>query len=255
MSGNTNSRGATAGPALTAGIDMAASPRRRGFCVIEWEGAGARLADLGVGCADQTLVALIERCHLTGVDVPLGWPLPFVEMVATTLEDSRRPFRDFDIKRLRFRLTDLYVRQITGRPPLSVSSDLIAIPAFHMQAILRSVGPYAADRVIEAYPAAALARWGLPSFGYKGSRGAGTREQIVRELMARLQSRISVSPSYKDLLLRYDDALDAFVCGLVARAWQLGLCDPPPKESDAAEVCAREGWIAVPVSGSLESLC
>lgn len=239
---------------LTAGIDMAASPRRRGFCVIEWEEAGARLVDLGVGCSDTTLITLIERCDQTGVDVPLGWPLPFVEMVGATIEDPRPPSWDFDIERLRFRLTDLYVRQITGRPPLSVSSDLIAIPAFHMQAILWSLDPSTATRVIEAYPAAALARWGLPFSGYKGMHGARTRGRILQGLMARLQSRVSVSSSFGDLLLRYDDALDAFLCGLVARAWQLGLCDPPPKELEADEVFAREGWIAVPVSGSLEGL-
>jgi hypothetical protein len=49
-----------------------------------------------------------------------------------------------------------------------------------------------------------------------------------------------------------DDAFDAFIAALIARAAARGFCEPVP--SDVERVAAREGWIALPIRRSLERL-
>lgn len=50
----------------------------------------------------------------------------------------------------------------------------------------------------------------------------------------------------------YDDALDAVVCALLARAASLGLTAGPP--DNFAARAATEGWIHLPPAGSLGRL-
>jgi hypothetical protein len=55
-----------------------------------------------------------------------------------------------------------------------------------------------------------------------------------------------------DLVQHNDDAFDALIASLVARANALGLCGPVPDEClDEARV---EGWISLPEAGSLAKL-
>ena len=49
-----------------------------------------------------------------------------------------------------------------------------------------------------------------------------------------------------------DDALDAFISSLVARAVARGKTDPPRKKQ--LELARQEGWIHVPQEGSLGAL-
>ncbi|ROR72189.1 uncharacterized protein DUF429 [Bogoriella caseilytica] len=205
-----------------------------------------------VGATDEDLVAAIETAGRTGVDVPLGWPARFVDLVsahataslpapASTGSDWRRS--------LAMRVTDRDVHRRTGLTPLSVSTDRIAYPALRwagIEARLREQGTDVSrdgsGAVIEVYPAAALRCWSLPHRGYKETKNAGARLGLVTELEAR-------TPwldwnGHRDLCAADDNALDAVIAALITREASLGACEPPPE--DLREIARQEGWIWLP---------
>jgi len=106
-----------------------------------------------------------------------------------------------------------------------------------------------ADRVLEAYPAAALLLWGLPRGGYKASAEARS------ELLAAIEAAapwLAWEPGGREACVDSDDALDAVLCALLARAAALGLTEPAPTED--LERVRAEGWIHLPRKGSLGEL-
>ena len=134
------------------------------------------------------------------------------------------------------------------RWPLSVSSDRIAVTALRCAGLLSRLGIEdrgGAGGVYEVYPAAALAHWGLPHRNYKEKKGAKKRKEILEGL---LNGVCMERPSdvHLELLIQRDDALDALVCAIVARAAGLGLTQEPPKAE--AELAQEEGWIHVPTA-------
>jgi hypothetical protein len=131
-----------------------------------------------------------------------------------------------------------------GRPPLSVSTDRIALPALRCASLLGAMGVRRRTgdpRVVEAYPAAALQAWGLSGRGYK--TGDAPLVALAATLLARIP-RLEASPAQRAALSSVTDLFDAFVTALVSRAALLGCVTTPPPEH--AERAAREGWIAVP---------
>lgn len=156
---------------------------------------------------------------------------------------------------LRFRRTDI-ILQDPGSRPLSVSSDRIGVAAMRgarIQALMAAEGipvdrSGTTGRVIEAYPAAALRAWRLSSTGYKGRPNAEARRRLVDSVTERCGH---LSPAVAACLDGCDDdALDAFVCAVIARASLFGLTRPPSAE-DLAVAC-REGWIHVPTADLLD---
>jgi hypothetical protein len=96
--------------------------------------------------------------------------------------------------------------------------------------------------VIEAYPAAALKRWGLRRSGYKGRDNRVARKALLDDLQsAMLWLDLGTS---KPLCRNDDDAFDAVICALIARASALGRTTAP--DETQAQRAATEGWIAVP---------
>jgi hypothetical protein len=207
---------------------------------------------------DRAILAHAEGMDAIGIDAPFGWPGAFVQHVRDHHE-GRGPDHSVwttDLRdRLRFRRTDHFVRAALGRWPLSVSTDLIALPALRCTGLLRRLGveDRSGDgRVFEVYPAAALHQWGLPSVGYK--RGPD-RHQLLESLVAQFQALapwLDFPGNTLDLISSTDDAFDAMISALAARAAFLSLTTPPPP--DDAEAATREGWIAVPERGCLDRL-
>jgi hypothetical protein len=109
-----------------------------------------------------------------------------------------------------------------------------------------------AGRLVEAYPGAALEVWGLPSRGYKGTKGAAIRAGILAELERRTGAWLRLDAITRQSCCGSDHALDALVCALIARAAKLGLCQRPPEIQ--AERASREGWIALPGVDALDQL-
>lgn len=117
------------------------------------------------------------------------------------------------------------------------------------------VGPYGA---VEVYPAGALALWGLPHKGYKANRGLSADDARTKriDIMAALERSagawLMLSEDVRTACVERDHAFDAFVASLVACAAATDSTFGPLVEQRGA--AQREGWIHLPVPGSLASL-
>jgi hypothetical protein len=241
---------------ITAGVDLASQASATAACVIEWSGRTASVVEVVTGVGDDRISALAAEVDKLGIDVPLGWPVAFVEAVGGHARDGSWPasyMHAEDTTALRFRRTDLWLWDLLKSPPLSVSTDRIALPAMRAAALLARMP----DRtpldgsgvVVEAYPAGALRRWGFPSRNYKRKENASARRELVARLLAETAGWLRVDGLVVERCCASDDALDAVIAALIARAAAVGLVEEiPPAERDAAR---REGWVAVPYAGSL----
>lgn len=233
------------------GIDLAADPRRTGIAQIS-NGTPIVVEMLVVSAEDADIAATIASSNKSGIDVPLGWPDPFVALLADHAAHALAPPRSTgpDWRRsMAMRTTDVMVHQRTGRVPLSVSTDRIAYPALRwagIEARLRAEGSAVprdgSGRFCEVYPAAALSCWGLPSRGYKGRERDAQRAVIV-DLLSEVFTDLDWN-GHRDLCIADDNALDAVIAALMARLVAHGQAEPPPEAM--RDVVSREGWIWLP---------
>lgn len=242
----------------SAGVDLASQDKKTAICVIEWTKRAATVERLQVDVTDRQIVALVDEVDKIGIDVPLGWPVAFVD--ALTRHSPMGPwpleYDHADNVRYRLRLTDRRVTEkLGGHPPLSVSADRIAIPAMRAAALLsrlsHEVARDGSGRVVEVYPAAALRVWGFDPRAYKTANNASTRALLVKELRVRTPW-LAMTTDQSDLCEHDDDVLDALIAALIARAAATKLIEEPLPE-DLATIL-REGWIALPRPGSLDEL-
>ena len=243
---------------------MAAEPKGTALAVIDWQPDRATLVDLHLEVTDQTIVEASGDVTKLGIDCALGWPVDFVNFIAgqiahagqiadasSTAAPELSPFSgDLDLRRrLAYRETDRQVRAHTGRWPLSVSTDRLAMTAIRAAGILSQLtaSGFDTDRagsgfVVEVYPAASLRQWGFEFAGYRAS------PDLRAELLAQLESRanwLSVG-KHRDALIASCDAFDSLLAALATRAAQLGRYFAPVGEQ--LELARREGWIALPNS-------
>ena len=235
----------------TLGVDLASQPRLTALCRIDWLNDLVEVHLPQVGCTDDVIIAETQQADITGIDAPFGFPEPFADAVATwRIAGGWPPTATHD---LRFRRTDLFVREVTGRWPLSVSSDLIALPAWRCACLLTQLNIRIRDGsegVVEVYPGAALSAWGFERAGYKTS--ADVRALLVDAMVDRGRGWLTVSDDVRIALVASDHALDAFIAALVARATALGrTLEPKPDAKHEAQV---EGWIHLPRPDSFEQL-
>jgi predicted nuclease with RNAse H fold len=244
---------------LVAGVDFASQESKTAVCVLEWSEGRARLENLAVGASDHEILKVIENLEKVGIDVPLGWPMAFAKAIFENSQSGTWPsgYRHSENEPFRFRQTDLWVwREVTKRPPLSVSADRIALPAMRAAAILSTmqVRPPrdGSGLVVEVYPAAALHRWGLTSSGYKGPEKIHVRKTLLDHLLEETASWLSIPSDAVDAFVTNDDAFDALIAAIVALMAGLGQTEPIPMEHQASSL--REGWIAIPRMDSLACL-
>ncbi|SDL99194.1 DUF429 domain-containing protein [Nonomuraea jiangxiensis] len=245
---------------LTVGIDLAAEAARTAVAWVDWSAGRARIIRLVAGADDDLIVEAMLGADKAGVDCPLGWPDKFVDFVcAHRAGDVRVPEglvgrawrRD-----LALRVTDQVVHEQTGLTPLSVSADRIGHATMRCAALLaelarrgRPVDRRGRGAVVEVYPAACLKRWGLPYRGYKRAANLTELGLLVDRL---LEAAPWLDPGeYEPLCRASDDATDAVVSALAARASALGLVGAPTAEQEGT--AATEGWIVLPTT-SLDRL-
>ena len=247
---------------ITVGIDLASQDDATASCRVEWIGGEARVSPPRCPQTDEDLIAAVEAADFAGIDIPFGWPDAFVQALTTYQVGGEWP--DARPAEFCYRVTDHHVMQRLkergiSRRPLSVASDRIAIPAMRAARLLtrvaargKAVDRTSASWLIEAYPAAALAIWGLPSSRYKGKEFAKERQQLFEALQEKTHAWLRLDALGCSTCCASDHALDSLVAALIARAAALGLCEPPPPEH--AAVAAREGWIALPTPDALDRL-
>ncbi len=239
----------------TLGIDLASDPANTGVCRLWWSAGKARVERLFVGADDATLLALAADVDLIGIDAPFGWPTAFLAELAGP-DVPADPPPDWGPARrdtLRWRVTDWYTRHTLGRWPLSVSTDLIGVPALRCRGLLARLKVHdrgGDGRVFETYPAGALQQWGFRSTGYKGAKGRGIRQHILSQLEGRAPWLV-LSEADRAAVADRDDALDALVAAINARACGLGWTLAPEDDGDRA-AAVREGWIHLPLPQALE---
>jgi predicted nuclease with RNAse H fold len=239
---------------LTLGIDLAAQPKNTAACVIQWRNGLAEVSRVVCGLDDGAVIELVQSVDKAGIDIPLGWPTDFVQSVFKHQELKAWP--KTDRLRLRYRETDLFVHDQTGRWPLSVSTDRIGVATMRAAALMGKMkepvdrsGRY---KIVEVYPAAAMRIWGFDPRGYKGKKGQEARSSLVGTLLQGTSAWLRVQQKWRTAFIRGDNEFDALIAALVTRASAVGLTEPvPPSCVDRATV---EGWIALPLCGSLDKL-
>lgn len=242
-------------PVQTVGVDLAAEPTKTAVAIVVWEYGLATVQELLLGATDADIVDAVAVADRSGIDSPFGWPDSFVDFVGAhhRLEHSRERALNSRSGRLPLvrRLTDRVVHTRTGILPLSVSADRIAHVALRCAGLLAELESAGIDvdrvdgTVVEVYPAAALYSWNLPFRGYKSAKNLDARAVLVAAVEHAVpELRLG---SFRDLCVFSDDAFDAVIAGLVARASALGRTTRP----DAAQraVAGREGWIHLPLCG------
>lgn len=270
-------------PSTTLGIDLAAQNGKTVACLIDWAAGKATVrapiisqaTDENVDwLADLVVPADAPAPGAVGIDAPFGWPVEMVHAVSAWSRGEKWPSPaklDF-----RFRATDREVQAATGIWPLSVSSDLIAITTLRCVALLDAISSRrgsqdalsrtGGDDIFEVYPGAALTRWELTRRGYKTSGNAekkAKQRQARIDLIAEIEHRtqtddgspwMDLSAAREDMIAS-DDALDAVIAAMIARAAAIGETigpgDVAPALAERAEV---EGWVHLPRKGSLDRL-
>ncbi|MBK6871390.1 MAG: DUF429 domain-containing protein [Kineosporiaceae bacterium] len=239
---------------ITAGVDLATEPAKTATATITWTAGRAVVSSVLLGADDDDILNSIAGVDVLGIDCPLGWPDDFVAFlqahhnghVVAPVDVIGRDWR----RRLANRATDRQVHLVCGVTPLSVAADRIALTAMRAAGILarladegRPVDRSGSGVVVEVYPAASLKIWQLPHQGYKRAENQLVREQLIASLLVAAPWLDLGSSS--DLCVRSDDALDAVIAALTARAHKLGLTTTPAAGLQR-EQATREGWIALP---------
>ena len=229
---------------MSLGIDLASQETNTAACSIEWLGDRAIVQSISMGLSDSQLDVMIAGADVVGIDAPFGWPAAFAAGVAQwDHEEWTDTLRD----RWRFRVTDHHAKAHLGRWPLSVSSDLIALPAMRAMALLHRHGVTDRSggdgRFFEVYPAASLHAWGLASRGYKGKKDDAPEKR--REIFCGLGDRMPWFEGSEPCLAD-DNLLDALVAAITARQAAQGMTGWP--DSSEKQIAVQEGWIHIPTT-------
>jgi predicted nuclease with RNAse H fold len=252
----------------TAGIDLASQDALTAACVIEWPGGvPGRVISLERKVSDRQIVEIAADVRKLGLDVPLGWPRRFARAVARHSNTGKwDPSYDHagDLSAFRLRETDRFFADAAredghaGVIPLSVSTDRIGVVAMRAAALLSRIDNRGrldgSGKVIEAYPAGSLMRWGLPYRQYKGATEANRarRSALVDSFFQAAKPSLRASRAVIAQCKASDDAFDALVAACIARAAMLKEVRPIPQKYRKA--ARREGWIAIPKRNALANL-
>lgn len=234
----------------TAGVDLAADTKKTALATVQW-GTGREVAEqVEVAATDERIVEVAAQVGAIGIDCAFGWPDDYVEFVSRHARGERVDLtRDRGAdwrRRLAYRETDRDIHRRTGFRPLSVATDRLGLTAMHCAALLDAIGdrigPVArsgSGRVVEVYPAA-LRVWDLLRPGYKAD--SSVRSALLESFRER-HAWLDLE-AVADEMIRSDDAFDAVIAALIARAHAVGgTYAVPPEQLDRAD---REGWIALP---------
>jgi len=153
-------------------------------------------------------------------------------------------------RRLSFRETDRVIKELTGRWPLSVSTDRLGLSAMRCAGLLSryqqagiQVDRSGSGKLAEVYPGATLRTWSFDTTNYRVSKEV--RAKLTKELGQR--APWLALGANTELMIESADAFDALIAALAARAVHQDLYTKPTSDQQvAADI---EGWIALPNQG------
>lgn len=243
-----------------AGVDLAAQAKGTALAVIDWSANSGRVVDLRLGVDDGRILDAANKVEKLGIDCALGWPIEFIEFLNNQHSpnpNESNPLFDGGIesrRRLAYRETDRQVREITGRWPLSVSTDRLGMTAIRCAGLLSKlqasgipVDRSGGAKVVEVYPGASLRLWGFDTAGYRNS--AEIRARLIADIHS-VAGWFDLG-DFQSLMIESCDALDAVIAALAASSAHLGAyVRPQPNQLTQA---TAEGWVALP-TGPLQEL-
>lgn len=245
---------------LISGVDLAAEPKGTAVATIDWQSAHAELVDLQLGVDDHQIMDACEGSIKVGIDCALGWPVAFTDFInrhsnLAALESAPAFDGGSDLRRnLAHRETDRHVREVTGRWPLSVSTDRLGMTAIRGAGLLSKfqeagtvIDRSGSGRIVEIYPGASLRLWGFDTAGYRSSEAI--RERLLADIQAETPW-LSLG-AHEPLMLASCDAFDSVIAAFAARSAHLGRFNGP--NADQLERAKIEGWVALP-TGPLSDL-
>ncbi len=249
------------------GLDWAVAAKSRAAVIVEKSVQGNQVvAGVITNVTDQQTIELCQNPEhaVVAVDIPFAWPRAFGEFVhhwSAVEESPTPPPKD----RFRYRITDLFVQQRTGKWPLSVSTNLFALGALHWAQIVhdhrlkkqivveqRPSNPDELPMLIEVYPGASIrALRCQEETTYKSN--AAARRQLVRSILDRFQ--IECDQVQFDRIVstgKEDHATDALIAAITALMFLgeiPGWRTYTPDQSQLQDA-RQEGWIFFPAAES-----
>ena len=235
---------------ISAGIDLAAEPKGTALALIEFSNNKAKLSYLEQGLDDQALITQTQNADKVGIDCAFGWPIQFARFINNhqDLANTELINGGMDFRRvLSFRETDREIKKLTGRWPLSVSTDRLGLTAMRCAGLLSKyqakgteIDRAGSKLLVEVYPGATLRNWKFDTTGYRVNKEP--RAELLRKLEAQA-TWLDVS-SFRTQMVESADCFDAVVAALAARAvYQGNYSKPTSEQLKSARV---EGWICLP---------
>lgn len=235
---------------MSAGIDLAAEPKGTALAILEFVNDKAQLVYLEQGLDDQVLIDKTINADKVGIDCAFGWPIEFAKFIARNQDPTNKEPIDggMDFRRtLSFRETDRVTKELTGRWPLSVSTDRLGLTAMRCAGLLSRYqqAGVAVDRsgqgtLAEVYPGATLRTWSFDTTNYRVNKEV--RAELIQDLN-RQAPWLELGHS-SELMIESCDSFDAVIAALAARAVFQGKYNKPTKDQQAA--AEIEGWICLP---------
>jgi predicted nuclease with RNAse H fold len=237
---------------ISAGIDLAAEPKGTALALIEFSNNKAKLYSLEQGLDDNALIANTHNADKVGIDCAFGWPIQFAQFVNNHQDLSNKELIDggMDYRReLSFRETDREIKRLTGRWPLSVSTDRLGLTAIRCAGLLSKyqakgieIDRSGSKLLVEVYPGATLRNWNFDTTGYRIN--PETRALLLEQL--EIQAPWLELASFRTQMIESADSFDAVIAALAARAvYQDDYNKPTEEQLESARV---EGWICLPDS-------
>jgi predicted nuclease with RNAse H fold len=234
---------------ISAGIDLAAEPKGTALAILEFANSKAKLAYLEQGLDDQALIDKTINADKIGIDCAFGWPIEFAKFIAQNQDPTNQNPIDggMDFRRtLSFRETDRVIKELTGRWPLSVSTDRLGLTAMRCAGLLSryqqagtEVDRSGSGKLAELYPGATLRIWAFDTTNYRVNKEV--RAKLIKELNQRAPW---LELAKTELMIESADAFDAVIAALAARATHQGNYHKPTPDQRASALV--EGWICLP---------
>ncbi|MCJ7826666.1 MAG: DUF429 domain-containing protein [Demequinaceae bacterium] len=243
---------------ITVGVDLASQSNGTAIAVIEWGVGHSRALKVVLGADDEMIIDEGKRADIIGIGSPFGWPDPFFEFVSQNrvgrVDEPRRAATVSGRDEIMYRTTERRVRDWLGLKLMPSTSNMLGSTVLRcagLQTRLAEAGVTVTrgegGKVIEVYAPASLMAWGLHEPSYKSQ--SVSRARILEQAGRRLSLDLG---EYRALCVDSDDATDALVAAMTARAVALGLWREPVDDEERLRA-STEGWICVP-NGTVETL-